>query len=361
MNKDTVTLEQPLKPNWGGQKSCQSRVVGLDFVRSVAILFVIAGHFISINTPFRQTVFEGVSMFLQGAAMPLFATGVPLFIMLTGYLNANKTVSRRYYRGCIRVLVSYLLFSVLTILFRRYWLHEELSWVQWGLKIFDFSAIPYGWYIEMWIGLFLLAPFLNLLYKAIPTKRQKHILLLTIYLLTAVPDLFNRYGLHLVPGFWQMVYPLMFFFAGSYIREYRPQVAAWKLWAVIVVLCLINPVFNAVFVSGHTMISPSGGFAGVVGSVIAVAFFLLCYRVDFSSVWVRTVLMKVSMLSLDMYLCCYMVDRLVYPWFLGRYFVDQSQFGAWFFVVVPVVFIGSFLIAWVKETISRLPSTIIKL
>lgn len=56
-----------------------------------------------------------------------------------------------------------------------------------------------------------------------------------------------------------------------------------------------------------------------------------------------------------------MVDRLVYPWFLGRYFVDQSQFGAWFFVVVPVVFIGSFLIAWVKETISRLPSTIIKL
>ena len=107
----------------GGQKSCQSRVVGLDFVRSVAILFVIAGHFISINTPFRQTVFEGVSMFLQGAAMPLFATGVPLFIMLTGYLNVNKTVSRRYYRGCIRVLVSYLLFSVLTILFHRYWLH----------------------------------------------------------------------------------------------------------------------------------------------------------------------------------------------------------------------------------------------
>ncbi len=70
------------KPN-RGQKSCQNRAVGLDLVRSLAILFVIAGHF-ALNTPFRQTVFEGVSMFIQGSALALFATGVPLFIMLTG-------------------------------------------------------------------------------------------------------------------------------------------------------------------------------------------------------------------------------------------------------------------------------------
>lgn len=53
-------------------------------MRTLAILFVISGHFISLNTPFRQTIFEGVSMFIQGSALALFATGVPLFIMLTG-------------------------------------------------------------------------------------------------------------------------------------------------------------------------------------------------------------------------------------------------------------------------------------
>ena len=76
-----VTASQ--KPN-REQKSCQNRAVGLDLVRTLAILFVISGHFISLNTPFRQTIFEGVSMFIQGSANPLFATGVPLFIMLTG-------------------------------------------------------------------------------------------------------------------------------------------------------------------------------------------------------------------------------------------------------------------------------------
>lgn len=352
--KDTVTFEQTPKPNrGGGQKSCQNRAVGLDLVRSLAILFVISGHFVSLNTPFRQTIFEGASMFLQGSAMPLFATGVPLFIMLTGYLNANKTVTRKYYRGCVRVLFAYLLFSAITILFRRYYMHEELPWLQWCLKVLDFSAIPYGWYIEMWIGLFLLTPFLNMLYKAVPTRRQKHVLLLTLYLMTALPDLLNRYGLHLVPGFWVKIYPLMFYFAGSYVREYSPQPAKWKLMAIIVLLCIINPTFNVLFVNNHTMISPTGGFAGVTGTVIAVAFFLLLYKVDFGLPWLRAALMKVSVLSLDMYLCCYMMDRLVYPYFLEHYFVDQSQFGIYFFVIVPILFAGSFAIAWVKDTICK--------
>ena len=136
------------------------------------------------------------------------AIGVPLFIMMTGFLNAHKIECNwKYYRGGIRVIIAYLFFAVVTILFRRFWMEEDLSWIKWGLKILDFSVIPYGWYIEMWIGLYLLTPFLNLMYKAIPIKRQKQILLVTLFVLTALPDLFNRYGFHLVPGFWQNIYP----------------------------------------------------------------------------------------------------------------------------------------------------------
>ena len=103
----------------GGQKSCQNRIIGLDLVRSCAILFVIAGHFFVLNTPFKNTDFGGFSMFLQAMSIPLFMTGVPLFLLLTGYLNINKMVSKRYYKSCIRVLASYFLFSLLTILFRK--------------------------------------------------------------------------------------------------------------------------------------------------------------------------------------------------------------------------------------------------
>lgn len=269
------------------QKSCQNRIIGLDLVRSCAILFVIAGHFFVLNTPFKNTDFGGFSMFLQAMSIPLFMTGVPLFLLLTGYLNANKTVSKRYYKGCIRVLASYFLFSLLTILFRKYYLQEDLTWAKWILKIFDFSAIPYAWYIEMWIGLFLLT---------------------------------------------------------------QPQFESWKLWIVILLLCLINPVFNSLFVHNHTLIQIAGGPWGVFGTVIALAFFLLFYQTDFKLPVLSKSLTKISLLSLDMYLCCYLFDAMVYPYFMEHYFVNQSQFGSYFFVIVPILFIGSFLLAWVKES-----------
>ena len=314
---------------------------------------MIAGHFFVLNTPFRSTTFDGISMFIQALFNPLFQTGVPLFLLLTGYLNSNKIVSKRYYKGCVRVLVAYLFFSIITILFRKYYLHEDLSWLKWILKIFDFSAIPYAWYIEMWIGLFLLTPFLNMMYKAIPSQRQKQILILTLYVMTALPDLFNRYGLHLAPGFWASCYPLTFFFAGSYIHEYRPRVDSWKLWLIMLLLCMINPVFNVLFVHNHTLIQIAGGPWGVFGTVVAIAFFLLFYQTDFKSLVLRKSLTKISLLSLDMYLCCYIFDALVYPYFMDRYFVNQSQFGIYFFIIVPILFAGSFVLAWAKDILFR--------
>ena len=40
------------------------------------------------------------------------------------------------------------------------------------MRIFSFSTIPYGWYVEMWIGLFLMVPFLNILWWNCPSKKQ---------------------------------------------------------------------------------------------------------------------------------------------------------------------------------------------
>lgn len=337
-------------------KQTTNRLAGLDIIRCFSIFSVIAGHFFVLNTPFRETIFDASGMLEQGLVYLLFnATGVPLFIMMTGYLNAHKVeCNRKYYKGMGRVLISYLLFSIITILFRKYYLHEDFSWIQWGLKILDFSAIPYGWYIEMWIGLYLLTPFLNLLYKAIPTQKQKLILLVTLYTLTALPDLLNRYGLHLVPGFWQSVFPLTYFFIGSYIREYEPELKGKKIVVAIIAIlaiCAINPVFTMLFAKEHTMIQIAGGSNGVFGTIVAVLTFILLYKIDIRNVWTKKVLTRISLLSLDMYLCCYIFDKIFYPYFIDRYFVDQAQFGIYFFVIVPLVFVASLLTAQVKEWI----------
>ena len=59
-----------------------------------------------MNTSFNSSIFEGGSLFIQAVAKMLFIIGVPLFILLTGYLNTNKSINKKYYKGGVRVIIS---------------------------------------------------------------------------------------------------------------------------------------------------------------------------------------------------------------------------------------------------------------
>ena len=84
------------------------RVIGLDCVRAIAISFVILGHFMW-HTHLSRTPLVGLGIFI---------TGVPLFLLLTGYLNTEKEYSFSYLVRIKKVLIPYLFFSVLTIFYR---------------------------------------------------------------------------------------------------------------------------------------------------------------------------------------------------------------------------------------------------
>lgn len=329
----------------------QSRSAGLDIVRTLAITFVVGGHFF-LHTSFNRTEFSGAEMFALGMGQTLSLTNVCLFMMLSGYLNINKKPSKPYYKGGIRVLVSYLLFSVLTVAFRKYYLDEELSWWQWAMKITDFSAIPYGWYIEMWIGLFLLTPFLNILWHGIDNKRNKLLLIATLFVMAALPDFTNRYGMYLSPGYWRTAaYPLLYFFLGCYVREYQPVVDRKIMGGGILLLCLVNPLFNALFVRHHTMLHIIGGPCGIVVVPLTVFVFLMFYKMDVKSDKLKKSLKSVSILSLDMYLVSYMFDAFYYPFFAEHVFCGKTLFALTFITVVPAVFLSSYAAAWVKNRI----------
>lgn len=330
------------------------RLAGLDVIRCFASLFTIAGHFFSLNTPFRATVFDGsFSMFVQAMANFIFK-GVPFFIILSGFLLSTKPFDAAYYKRGKKVISAYLFFSVVTILFRKCYLHESLSWVGWGLKILDFSAIPYAWYIEMWIGLFLLSPFLNILYRNIDTKKRKLQLLIILFCITAVPNLTNRYGLHIVPEYWKNTYPLTFYFIGAFIKEYRPTLPFKIGIPIVLLISMINPVFNILINRHDTIIQIAGDTYGAFGMINSVIIFLMFYKMDVESESIKRVLSLLAQSTLGIYLCCYIFDAIYYPWFKEHFFISQQQFGIYFFVVVPLVFLSSFVVAQMKAWLFRI-------
>lgn len=353
MEEQKVVVSQENCKSESYAKSIKQRTFGLDLIRLFASLFTIAGHFFSLNTPFRTTTFEGTSMFLQ-AMGHMFFKGTPFFMLLSGYLLVNKVFDSKYYYRGKKVIIAYLFFSVLTIFFRKYYLEESLSWLQWGSKILDYSAIPYAWYIEMWIGLFLLSPFLNIMYHSITSKKRKQLLLLILFSLSCLPLLTNRYGLYLIPQYWKNCYPLFFYFMGAYIKEYTPVINRYRGIAIILIICLINPVFNLLFVKDHTLIQIAGDPAGAFGVLLSVTLFLLLYKVDISNDKLKSAISYIAQRSLSIYLCCYIFDALYYPWFKERCFISQSQFGIFFFVIVPLVFLSSLVVAQMKEWLFKL-------
>lgn len=107
--------------------------------------------------------------------------------MLTGFLCCRKTVTKRYYCGGLRVVGLYLFWSVITCIYLIIYREGVTKDVVMG--VLSFSTIRYGWYIEMWIGLFLMVPFLNILWWNCPSKKHKLLLIGTLFSITSGSDL----------------------------------------------------------------------------------------------------------------------------------------------------------------------------
>lgn len=148
------------------------RNLNLDLIRCVAIFLVISVHFL-LNTSFYSTVVNGKKMFLLIVLRVIFMSCVPLFMILTGYLMNKKEPTKEYYKKISKVAVTYVICSLLCILFRILYKGESFSFPSVISSILKFSGCGYAWYIEMYLGLYIIIPFLNKAYNSCKDKKEK--------------------------------------------------------------------------------------------------------------------------------------------------------------------------------------------
>lgn len=170
------------------QKNLKERDSSLDILRIVAFLSVISVHFF-LNNGFYDQLVVGKRMYVMTILRSFFMDCVPLFLTLTGFLMNKKKISLSYYVGIIKTGTIYVLSSICCLIFAS--IENPISFKEGILQIFKFTGAPYAWYIEMYLGLFLLIPFLNLAYHGLVNKKQKQILLATMLLMTALPGILN--------------------------------------------------------------------------------------------------------------------------------------------------------------------------
>ena len=348
----------------------QSRNAALDIIRIVAAFTVLSVHFFLHNGFYSQIV-EGTQMYIMVLMRTLFSVCVPLFMILTGYLMSHKTLSRKYYSGISKTLIIFVLATLACMIFKAIHDNEPFTLKSFILGTLDFTGANYSWYIEMYIGLFLLIPFLNPAYNKLKNKRQKQVLVLTLVFLTIIPTLFNIFNFDnpvwwsdpktsdtfakLVPSWWMGFYPITYYFTGCYIREYGIKLKTKSTLVLFLLAILIFGSFN--FYRSYGTTFKSGSYVywyGIEPYVLSVLLFVLLSRIktDNMNEKVKFVLWKVSDLALGIYLISYIFDMLVYP-VLNSKITTMTDRLPFYFVTVPIVFICSMLASAIMNIVAK--------
>ncbi len=352
-----------------------NRLAGLDLVRCIAALFVVSVHYF-YNCGYYSTVMDSRPMFIMTFARWLFLCCVPLYMMLTGYFKCNKEPDRRHYMSMIPIFIAYIIISVIKIFVGNYYYGKV-----YGIKEAMQSLGNYtmAWYVGFYFSLVLIAPFLNRMWHAL-SRREKHMLLIflsliaTIYpvislpaasentIIASVASLFEFFA----PNYWQMLYPILYYFLGCYIREYRPVFNRILLLFIIIV----TTSFNACISYHYANKAGSNFIWGVLGTVdcgyncitvvlCSVSIFLLFCYTDVKNTLFKRILTAVSSVSLEIYLFSAIFDIILFD-HVKRIYFDMKDYLWLFFILVPLNFILAVICSYAYSRLYGLADKVVR-
>ena len=308
----------------------QNRNPAMDILRIVAVLCVISIHFF-YHTGYYSTTADNVPMYFATVLRTLFSVCVPLFMILSGFLLCNKTLKKGYYSGIRKTIIVYILVAIACIIYKSCNGSYTLTTLTFFTGIFDFTGANYSWYIEMYIGLFLIVPFLNIIYKSLDSRKQKNILVITLIAITILPSLFNAFKFDsyewwanpaadtdtqkLMPSWWVGIYPITYYFTGCYIREYGTKIKNVFLIIALVIAIFGFGTFNFYRCYGSTFTTANYVYwYGIEPYVMSVLIFLIISKLKLENINVKAkfVLWKISDLVLGTYLVSFIFDSIYY-------------------------------------------------
>ena len=358
----------------------KNNIFYLDLIRAIAIFLVISVHFFW-NTNFYKINLSGTPIYISHIIRVISMSCVPLFLLLTGYLNNKKEISKKYYFNLKKILIPYILISIISILYKYYYLHIKTTFLIAIESILDFSAIDYAWYVEMYIGLYLLIPFLNIIWKNLKDKDKK-ILIFTLLILTTLPTLTNNFDIvfnqglkeiflaqnnktQILPTFWLELYPLTYYFIGCYLCDKKKtiKIEKKKLIFIYIICILVFASINYLCCYRSTWQNNSftcdwAGYQNIISSIL---LFLILSSFSYKKIpkFITKTINNISKGSFSMYLLSFIFDSIIYKILNENISLYQNKI-LFYPIVVLSVFTLSFIAAYLINFIINKCETIIK-
>ncbi len=310
----------------------KQRESGLDVLRLMALFFVNGVHSFLYNG-FYSYPQMGVEMWIANCLRWICYGCIGIFLMLTGYLKSQKPINRQYFTSLIPVLLGYVVTCAISFPVRHFWLGETLSREEWIEKLLTFGN--YAWYVEMYIGLILVSPMLNLALGQLKSKKELIWAIVIAFCVTALPSITKE---NRIPDYWKALYPFTYYLVGAVIRRLKPRIPLWagllgiSVWAGILGLLSLLATDKG-FSSGFTQ-----GYGGFWVTILVTLIFLTFYQVK-----LQPTAAKIAAWMAGGVFEGYLLSRLFDVWIYGK--VPQWHEPKYYPLILLCVTVPVFLIS----------------
>lgn len=345
------------------------RFAGVDIIKIIAMYSVLSLHFCDFGG-FYDFPVRTPSGVILSAFRTIFYMCVPLFLTITGFLMHKAEFCARHYIKSIPFIVNSYVVGIIVIIFKMKYFDEKWPLFIWLKSLYTFQQPHYGWYVNMYLCLFMLMPFFNYAFKCIRTPGGKLGALFVLLILGNVASTVNRIPIHLeigdtyigfTPHFFENLWPVPYYWCGMLIAEYRPKVN--KLFAIFMTLFIIDAevIINLLTTKVDEGLGWYHGFTfnndDFLNVFLAAFMFLIFYDIKIRNKVVCRILSAVSGLSMTVYLISFIGDTVYSKRFIQG---DNSPliFVQRYFRIIPLHFLcavlASFIISFIVKLISKL-------
>lgn len=252
----------------------KKREPGLDLIRCTAFFFVVLFHSF-LQNGFYNEAQTGLLMLFYNSVRWLSVSCIGLFLMLTGYLKSGKTDIISCYRDILPILFGYVLACAVSIPVRHFLLGEPCDFFTWVSRFIGFRGVLYGWYVQMYIGLMLILPFVNLALGRLKSPKQFVVLCSAMLVLTAVPGVLKKLSFI---SFWRSLYPLTYYFLGAAVKKYQPKINPFFGLAVSALISVCLGTVTSVSTDGNLSQARKWEFPDLWICMTVFFLFLSLYR-----------------------------------------------------------------------------------
>lgn len=334
-----------------------NRVYQIDVLKVMAIFFVISVHFL-LNTGFYDIDIQSFSASLGIILRLIFITSVPLFIIATGFLMGTKKLSDKYIAKILRVIILYVLVSMIDWLTQTLVFQNDLSMQDALLGLLDFSTDSYSWYVEMYIGLYLLIPLLNAAWHYDLSKQYHIYIIMVSTILFFLPSLFNGLG-KILPDWWTNAYPIGYYYVGLYFKTYLEEIKKIStkrllIWSVSIfgMISFLSLIDNYGRIFAWTDANDYMGYQPFLVAIL-ISLLILKKGQPKKTTKFHNLLILLSNMTLTIYLFSDLTDSLIYHYF-NRLVPNVASRFAWAPVIVLLSFTLASLLAYILEKMMSL-------